>query len=111
MCGPRNRHGQGLLGFTRKQGLWVQRNSLLLICGENMFMTANPPAQPDITGRKRRRRCQIGLKQEKQSIGRDVKIEIYEAMQQDSANCGNSARMKGRRKVTLVGRETIFAPL
>jgi hypothetical protein len=88
----------------------VQRNSLLLIYGEDVFMTANPPARHDITGRKRRRRCQIGLKQEKQSIGRDVKIEIYEAVQQDSANCGNSARMKGRRKVTLVGRERSSRP-
>lgn len=56
------------------------RESLLLIYGEDRFTTANPPARHGITGRKRRRRCQIGLKQKKQSIGRDVKIEIYEAM-------------------------------
>src|SRR5579864_7407292 len=70
-----------------------------------MFTGANAAPRHGTAGRKGRRRGQIGLKQKKQRVRRNVQIEIHKTVQQNPANGSNRGSVKRSGKVALFGHE------
>ena len=59
--------------------------------------------------RRQERGCsQVRLQQKQHSVGRNVQVEIDQAVQQESAYGGNRRRVNRPRKMPLLGGETLF---